>query len=64
MFQIPGHYGEAVLEGRCTDPDVFDPDRLALGFECCEQIPGANGFLLTQRKNLDAAQNLASNSFP
>lgn len=37
---------------------------LALGFECREQIPGTNSFRLTQRKNLDAAQNLAGNSFP
>ena len=53
-----------MLEGRCTDPDVFDPDRLALRFECCKEITGTNGFRLTQRKNVDATQNLPGNSLP
>lgn len=64
MFQIPGHDGQSVLKGGSTDPDVFRPDRFALGFEYCEQIAGTNGFRLAQRKNVDAAQNLAGNSFP
>jgi len=64
VFQIPGHYGESVLEGGCTDPDIFHPDRLAVGLKCCEQIAGTNSFRLSERKNVDAAQNLAGNSFP
>src|SRR5437870_11350191 len=64
VFRIPGHHPEAMLEGRCTDPDVFDSDRLPSSLECGEQVPGTDGFRLAHRKNVDAAQNLAGNSLP
>lgn len=64
MLQIPGHDGEAVLEGCCANPDVFDSDRLASRFQCGQQIPGTNGFRLTQRKNGEATQNLSGDSLP
>jgi len=51
-FQIPRYHREAILEGGCSDPDVFDPDRLALGLEDCEQISSADGFHLAEGKNL------------
>jgi hypothetical protein len=64
VLQIPGYNGEAVLEGCCTDPDVFDPDWCTFGLQRCEQIPGTKRFGLTQREDLDTAQNLTGNSFP
>ena len=53
-----------MLESRCGDPDVFDSDRLPSGFECGEQVSGTHGFRLAHRKDIDAAQDLAGNSFP
>ena len=64
MLQIPGNNREAMLEGCGTDPDVFDPDRYALGLQHCKQIPGTKRFRLAERKDVDATQNLAGNSFP
>jgi hypothetical protein len=64
VLQISGNDGKAVLEGCRTDPDIFDPDRCALGLQRCEQITGTKRFGLTQRENVHAVQNLAGNSFP
>lgn len=64
MFQVPGYYSESVLKGRCADPDIFNSDRLALRFERRQQVSCTNSFGLTKGENVDAAQNLACNSFP
>jgi len=53
-----------MLESRGADPDVFDSDRFPSSFECGEQVSGTDGFRLAQRKNVNAAQNLAGNSLP
>jgi hypothetical protein len=42
-----------MLKSRCSDPDIFDSDRLAFRFQCRQQVSGTDGFGLTEWKNVD-----------
>jgi|GEM_PF-1040912 len=64
VFQVAGHYGKSVLEGGCSDPHIFDPDRLATRFERSQEVSCTDGFRFAKWQDIDPAQNLACDSFP